>query len=76
MSAIPNARLTGCSSKQPQEREAWKWYLSSFSPLGAFHIKVEWNLIQGGQTEARSPVEVMIAPLPVHGYLDEAYKSI
>lgn len=55
--------LTGCSAKQPQEKSL-EMGPSVFLTLGAFHIMLEWNLGHGRQTEACSPVDMMIAASP------------
>ena len=51
--------LTGCSSKQPQEKSL-ETGSAVFLTLGAFHIKLKWSLGHGRQTEACFPVDMMI----------------
>lgn len=55
--------LTGCSSKQPQEKSL-ETGLAVFLTLGVFHIKLEWSLGHGRQIEACFPVDMMIAASP------------
>lgn len=52
--------LTGCSSKQPQEKSL-ETGPAVFLTMGAFHIKLEWSLGHGRQIEACFPVDMMIA---------------
>lgn len=49
-------------------RKYWKWAPAVFFTPGAFHVEFEQRLIQDRQIEARSPLEVMIASLPLHIY--------
>lgn len=74
-SAIPSAMLTGCSSKQPQEKSLETG--PAVFHHGSFLHQVGMESRHGSrQIEACFPVDMMIAASPEQGYLDKAYMSI